>query len=305
MQSEIVKCEQKAIRLGIVGNVVMAISGWVAFNLSGSQALLLDGNMSFILFLTSIAALKISAIKNHRSDQFPFGLFVTEALYAFMKGLLLLGIIIAALTTNGSKILQFYSGELISPIKTGVIVYYAIAMVVICWGLSFYYHLQNRKIQMSSGLLKVDQKSSFIDGVLSASTGAILIVIGYVPQGSSFDFLLYIGDALLVIVLAVLMMGQPVRIIKQAFIELVGGKLQDQEQYLLIKKLIDKHFAEQDISISAFTVSKTGSSYLVVLAITQTMIAAQQPGELQLRKQAMKAELLDHFSFVDLEIVVD
>ncbi|WP_428772631.1 cation transporter [Vibrio sp.] len=304
MQNEIVRVEQGAIRLGIIANAVMAVSGWVAYHYSGSQALLLDGNMSFILFLTSIVALKISAIKSHRSEKFPFGLFVTEALYALMKGLLLLGVIIAALTGNGSKVIQYLSGEAIAPIKTGIIIYYALAMVAICFALAFSYHHKNKQIQMASGMLKVDQRSSMIDGILSAATGSILVVIGFVPVGSKFDFLLYIGDAILVIILALLMLGQPVKIIKQAFIELVGGKLQNQQQYQAIKQMVLAEYDQQGIALSDYSISKTGSSYLIILVVSQPVIAAESNRDWQERKQRLKQRLIDQFGFVDLEIVV-
>ncbi|NOR79333.1 MAG: cation transporter, partial [Methyloprofundus sp.] len=76
----------------------MAFSGWLAYYLSYSQALLLDGNFSFIIFLTTLVAIKISAIKSRRTKLFPFGQFVYEALYSLLKGVMIIGMLLAALT---------------------------------------------------------------------------------------------------------------------------------------------------------------------------------------------------------------
>ncbi|MEZ8101190.1 cation transporter [Vibrio bivalvicida] len=302
MKDKIAVTEKRALVLGIIANLIMAFSGWAAYNLSGSEALLLDGNMSFILFITAIVALKITQIKSLRNETYPFGLYVTEALYSFMKGLLLLGVVISAIVSNGSKIISYINGATLPIIKTSVIVYYAIAMVTICWGLSAFYYFQNKKIANSSSMLKVDQKSSLIDGVLSASTGAVLVVIGYVEAGSKFDFLLYIGDALLVLTLALLMIGQPIGIIREAFVELAGGKLQNEQQHQDISNLVTEHFAKQEIE--RLNISKTGSSYLVVIGVSLQQLQQQDKAVWHEQKAQLTKVLVSKYPFVDVEVVV-
>ena len=304
MKEKIIAIESQSIRVGIAANLVMALSGWGVYYLSGSQALLLDGNMSFILFLSSIVALKIATIKAVRSETFPFGLFVTEALYSLVKGLLLLGVIISAFTSNGGKILQYLAGEPIAMIKTGPILYYAVAMVAICWGLSAFYYTQNKKLQGNSSMLAVDQKASLIDGVLSASTGAVLVVIGYIQQGSSWDFLLYIGDALLVVVLAISMLGQPVRIIKEAFVELAGGKLQNDQQHQAIAERVNQTLTGNGLKAESLNISKTGSSYLVIVGLSLEALSIEQSGQVMSVKATLQGLLADDLTFVDVEMVL-
>ncbi|WP_299794665.1 cation transporter [uncultured Shewanella sp.] len=304
MKDRIGSVERQSISVGIVANLVMAISGWFTFYLSGSHALLLDGNMSFILFLSSIVALKISRIKTIRSDKFPFGLYVSEALYSLMKGLLLLGVIISALTSNGGKVLQYLEGEPLNMIKTGPIVYYAIAMVTICWGLSAFYRIQNSRIRMGSAMLKVDQKASFIDGVLSASTGAVLVVIGFITPGTALDFLLYIGDALLVLLLAIAMLNQPLGIIKGAFIELAGGKLQDKKQHQAIEGRVTRRLEQLGLTSQALNIGKTGSSYLVIISLSLLELAEHDSGAIMDMKESLTAELAEELTFVDVELVL-
>ncbi|UPQ88866.1 cation transporter [Vibrio sinaloensis] len=304
MQQTISKIEARAIKLGVVANLVMAFSGWAAFNLSGSQALLLDGNMSFILFLTTLVALKINQVKSLRTEQYPFGLYVTEAMYTLTKGLLLLGVVISAIVSNSSKVLDYFNGVAIATIKTDIIVYYAPAMVTICWGLSAFYYWQNKRIGNKSSLLSVDQKSSFIDGILSAATGAILIVIGYVEPNSRFDFLRYIGDALLVLILAVMIIGQPIAIIKNAFVELVGGKLRDKGQYQDIETTVKRYFVGDEQKLMRLNISKTGSNYLVVIGLSLADLQSQNIANWQVNKQKCLNELSSRYPFVDMEVTV-
>ncbi|MEZ9336739.1 cation transporter [Vibrio splendidus] len=304
MTKHIAHIEKRALIIGVIANLVMAISGWAAFNLSGSEALLLDGNMSFILFITTLVALKITEIKSNKSDIFPFGLYVAEALYSLMKGLLLLGVVISAISSNSSKVLSYWQGAEIEPIKTGVIVYYAIAMVVICWGLSFFYHRQNKRINHNSSMLKVDQKSSFIDGILSASTGVILVVIGFIEPTSTFSPLLYIGDSILVITLALMMITQPINIIKEAFVELAGGKLQDTESYQDIKSKVESKFDAQTHHITSLHISKTGSNYLVVIGLDLTKLNPNNQSTLINKKTQLHQELVSSYPFIDIEMIL-
>ena len=304
MKEKIIAIERQSIRIGILANLVMALSGWGVYYLSGSQALLLDGNMSFILFLSSIVALKIAEIKAVRSETFPFGLFVTEALYSLVKGLLLLGVIISAFTSNGGKILQYLAGEPIAMIKTGPIIYYAVAMVAICWGLSAFYYIQNKKLQGNSSMLAVDQKASLIDGVLSASTGAVLVVIGYIEQGSSWDFLLYIGDALLVVVLAISMLGQPIRIIREAFVELAGGKVQDDKKHQAIAQKVNQALTDIGLKAESLNISKTGSSYLVIVGLSLDALSNEQSRQVMVVKSSLQGSLASDLTFVDVEMVL-
>ncbi|MGF1753436.1 cation transporter [Vibrio makurazakiensis] len=304
MREQIAHIERRALIIGIIANLVMAISGWAAFNLSGSEALLLDGNMSFILFITTLVALKITKIKSKKSDTFPFGLYVAEALYSLMKGLLLLGVVVSAISSNGSKVLSYWQGAAIEPIKTGIIIYYAIAMVIICWGLSLFYYSQNKRINNNSSMLKVDQKSSFIDGILSASTGAILVVIGFIEPTSQFSPLLYIGDSILVITLALMMITQPINIMKEAFVELAGGKLQDNESYQDIKSRVESQLFASKHHITTLHISKTGSSYLVVIGLDLATLKPESQNTLINEKKQLQEKLECSYPFIDVEMTL-
>lgn len=221
--------------------------------------------MSFVLFLSSIVAFKIAKIKSEKSERFPFGLYASEALYSFMKGVLLIGILVSAFTTNIGRVLQYANGEPLNAIQTGPIVIYSTAMVSICFCLSWFYLLQNKRIKMASPLLKVDQKAAMIDGLLSGSTGLVLVIIGFIPEGTSLEFLHYIGDAILVCVLATFVIFQPISVLKEAFVELAAGRLRDKEKHATIESKAKEKLRKFGLEGKKINISKTGSSYLVLI----------------------------------------
>lgn len=304
MKDKIVKIERQSLTVGLCANLFMALSGWATFYLSGSEALLLDGNFSFILFLSSIAALKISAIKANRSNTFPFGLYVSEALYALLKGLLIGGVLLTALTGNVSKIAKYIQGEELSMLKTGPILIYSIAMVVICFSLSLFYHQQNKRTGNSSSMLETDKASSLVDGFMSAGTGAALVLIGYINPASSFNFLLYIGDAIMVLFLAMLMAKQPITIIREAFIELAGGRLQNVDAYQAIEGAITHTLSQKETTASNVFISKTGSSYLVILSFTAAEVDSKGIAVLAQIKQSLTNKLTQDYPHIDIEFVL-
>ena len=55
---EIDSVETKALRIGIFISLLMAIAGWITYYFSGSDAMLLDGNFSFISVFAGVVAIK-------------------------------------------------------------------------------------------------------------------------------------------------------------------------------------------------------------------------------------------------------
>jgi len=255
--------EKKALIVGAVINLVMAISGWIAFYLSNSEALLLDGNFSFIVFLSTIVAIKISSIKSVKNETFPFGLFIYEALYALLKGLMIIGMLLLAFTENVSKIVHFMAGGETGLLNSNVILVYSILMTLLCFILAAYYKHQNRKMGNISSILLAEYIAAILDGFMSAGIGIALVGITVLPPGSSLGFLNYIGDAILVIILCLLLGKEPFILVKNSFIELVGGTLQNAEEKEKIEQLLQTNFSVNNLLLKSH-ISKTGSSYLII-----------------------------------------
>ena len=255
--------EKQALILGAIINLIMAFSGWLAYYLSYSQALLLDGNFSFIIFLTTLVAIKISAIKSRRTKLFPFGQFVYEALYSLLKGVMIIGMLLAAITDNLAKIFHFINGGETNVLNTEVIMVYSIAMTILCFGMAIYYKYKNNKLNNASTLLRAEHSAAIIDGFMSFVTGVALVGISYLEPQGSLGFLNYIGDSILVILLCLLLGKSPAMLIRDSFIELAGGTLQNQVEKETIEGILIKHLPYKELLVDSY-ISKTGSSYLVV-----------------------------------------
>ena len=256
--------ETSALKIGVVVNLIMAIAGWIAYSVTGSEALFLDGNFSFISAITTVGAIIIIHKKHKRTAVFPYGRYFYESFFTLSKGILILGVIIAAVFQNAIKIIAYFEGQSLERLKTGPIIIYMVLMVFLCFGLAFLYQNKNKKINFQSSILAVETKASKIDGYMTIAVGLALVLTTFVPETSKFSFLLYIGDAIIVILMALLLLNTPFQVIKEGFIELGGGSLQNQEEKSQIEKII-LQFLPANLSMNNCHISKTGSSHLVLI----------------------------------------
>lgn len=295
--------ERRALVAGAIINSLMAISGWIAFYFSNSQAVLLDGNFSFIAFLITLVAIRISAIKANRTDIFPFGQFVYEALFGISKGIMIIGVLIMAFTANISRVFHYINGVPANALNTGVILIYTVFMVFLCASLALYCAHQNKKINNSSTILRAEYSGAIVDGFMSFATGIALYGIGYVNIEGTFGFLHFIGDALLVILLVLLLGKTPFILVRDSFIELVGGTLQNETEKDNIESILNTYLNHTDLLKDSY-ISKTGSSYLVVAYINVHALNDIGYEKLELIKKQISIKLNKSYQNVLLEIVL-
>ena len=276
MLSKTDQIEYSALKIGVLINLIMAIAGWVAYSLTGSEALLLDGNFSFISSVTTIGAIIIIYKKHKRTSVFPYGRYFYESFFTLSKGILILGLIIAALFQNVIKVLSFIDGEPMKKLETGPIIIYMALMIFLCFGLAFLYTFKNKKINFQSSILSVETKSLRIDGFMTIAVGIALVLSTFVPETSKLSFLLYIGDAIVVILMCLFLFKTPFDVIKEGFIELGGGSLQNQESVKEIETVIQS-LVPDGLQVKSFHISKTGSSHLVIVyaGSTKPMISME------------------------------
>ncbi|AOY78470.1 hypothetical protein BJL90_19645 [Clostridium formicaceticum] len=261
--------ENRALLIGAVANLIMAALAWFTYYLSNSGAILLDGNYSFIMFLGVIVALKIVTVKVRRTKTFPLGQFFYESLYGFIKGLMILGVLIMSLSTAIARIVMYFTGstDSIPMLIPDPILYYALVCSIICYSVSFFYYQQNRSIGNSSILLKTEQKATFVDGTLSLGIAAGIFFLTTGGAGSKFGFIPYLADSFFVLILVSILIKEPLAIIRESVIELAGGTLQDKEKREAFERAVylnmPKTFNIEDIFIS-----KNGSKYIVLIYIS-------------------------------------
>jgi predicted Co/Zn/Cd cation transporter (cation efflux family) len=64
--------ENKALRVGVIVNLIMTFAGWITFYFSNSEAILLDGNFYLISAIATIIAIIISNNKHQRTILFTY-----------------------------------------------------------------------------------------------------------------------------------------------------------------------------------------------------------------------------------------
>lgn len=302
MKAKIERMEKLALIVGVIMNMFMAFSGWLTYYLTNSEAMLLDGNFSFISSMACLVALIISKKKHIRTKLFPFGNYMHEAFFVLFKGILILGVILAACFQNITKVIKYLSGEDVGHIEVGPILIYTIAMMVICFALAYFYTQKNKAINNSSSLLTVEAKSSMIDGFLSMAVGAALLLISLIPVDSAFGFMHSLGDAIIVLTLCGFLIKTPLGVIRGAVIELGGGVLQDKEELASIENVVRKSLLKEYILDNNY-ISKMGSSYVVVAYIS-TKNKEVLVDDIIKMKNSMYSSLIEFLPVVELELVI-
>ena len=295
--------EKQALMFATAVNFIMAIAGWLAFYLSNSQAVLLDGNFSFIAALTTLAAIRISSIKDQRTEVFPFGQFAYEALFSLLKGIMIIGTLLMALTSNITKLFHYIAGTPSETLNTSVIIFYAFIMVFLCASLAFYCNYQNKKINNSSTILRAEYSAAKIDGFMSLAIGIALFGIRFLDIEGTFGFLHFIGDALLVIILVFFLGKEPFVLVCNSFIELAGGTLQNQEEKKSIETILKSHFDHTNLFKDSY-IFKTGSSYLIVVYVNAKALNEVPYENLKQIKQRIVKKLDENYPNTILEIVL-
>jgi divalent metal cation (Fe/Co/Zn/Cd) transporter len=263
------KTESRALLTGAAANIFMAAIAWLTFYYSNSEAILLDGNYSFIMFLGVLVAMKIVAVKANKTKTFPLGKFFYEALYGFIKGLMILGVLIMSVATAIIRIVMYFTGssENIPMLIPEPILYYALTCAVICYCVSFFYYQQNRSIGNMSILLKTEQKATFVDGTLSLGIGLGVFFLSRGGGGFGGGFIPYLADSFFVLILASMLIKEPLTIIRESVIELAGGTLQDKEKREAFETAIHSNMPEK-IKVEDIFISKNGSRYIVLIYIS-------------------------------------
>ena len=295
-----IQTERKALFAGAFVYLTMGICGWIAYYLSNSDALLLDGNYNLVNGIASFVGYYVVKIRSTRTHTFPFGQFIYEALYSLVKGILVLGILVAALWENSVKIIDYFAKGEVHEINPTPIALYTVAMVLLSFGLAYFYKTQNRKINNESSMLKTDATTATIDGLLSGFAGGGLLLFLFIgSKVESLAFLQSIGDSIIVLCFVLFALKEPFHIIRANFLELAGGRLQSKTQHEEITRILEEGVGDQ-LEVADTYISKTGSMYLVVAYVQGSVVTTdylrERRGELMQKLQAL-------FSNVNVELI--
>ncbi|MBP0030414.1 cation diffusion facilitator family transporter [Roseofilum sp. Guam] len=207
--------EERAIKLGMIGTLGMAILGLGFSILTQSEAILLDGLFSLINLMVTFASLRVSRLIRRPDDpSYPFGYAIFEPIFNLGKGLLMLVICIFALVSAISAIVD--GGY---PVSTGIALWYALIAATGCMAIA----VIQRKLAQKSGspLLEIDAQSWFIDALLSGAVALAFIIVIFVQTTPLAPFTPY-ADPALVIILVLAAGSMPMGIIKSNWYQVLG-----------------------------------------------------------------------------------
>lgn len=207
--------ERGALLLSATTALAMAALGVVFAVVTGSRVILLDAVFNLVYFGVAVATLRIARIASQPdTPEFPFGYAYFESLVNAGKGLVILGISAIALVDSVLAVLAGGTEVAAAP---------AIAYAAVATGLCGATALALRRARgtLASPLVDADVDNWLLNAVISAAVLAgFCLAVGLRAAGWE-QAALYV-DPVLVFTLVLLFLGVPVRIARQAILELLN-----------------------------------------------------------------------------------
>lgn len=295
------KVEQRAFMVGLAMNLLMGSLGFFVYYLTQIQALFVDTYFTIMTLISGIAAIMISRFSVKTNKRFPQGHFMFEPMYAAFKSSMTLILLTTSTIQVSQKAYQYFvyhKGELLDLTP---IIPYEIVMVILCLTISLFYSRQNSKIGGASTMLSAESKSTRIDSIMCGGIGLAAFLVLLIPKNSSLGFLLYTGDFFVTVLLVLFSITTPVKVLKNAFIEICGGRLIDEKIQNEFEVCLAKHLG-RDIKMNECHIYKTGMYFSIKVMIDDTSEKINA-ALLRDKKSRILEELQTYYEFVHLEFV--
>jgi predicted Co/Zn/Cd cation transporter (cation efflux family) len=183
--------------------------------ITGADVILLDGLFNLTYFATGLFTLKVARLlEQPQDDEFPYGYASLEPRVNILKGLLVLGVSVAALF---AAIAALAAGG--RPIAAGAAVIYGAIATSAGWLL--FLILRHLAKRAGSPLLDLDVANWLVNATISS---AVLVAFAAVVaiRGTPLAFLSPYVDPVMVIVLVLVTIWIPARFAWQALMELLN-----------------------------------------------------------------------------------
>ncbi|NEG90318.1 cation transporter [Bifidobacterium aerophilum] len=297
------RIERKALIVGIVVNVLQVAAGMAVFFMTGLKAMFLDFSFTAISVLSGIVAVYLSSRTVRTTERFPNGLFALEPIYAICKAIFTLSLLLFSLVDVSRVAYDYFVLGQGERIETGPVVIYEIVTVLVCFGLYAYYRRENRAIRNSSTMLTAECKSTLVDGAMSFGIGVVAVVLLFLPAGGPFDFLHFTGDFFITVALVACTIKEPFGVLRDAFIELVGGVHDDDETNAFVETAAQRHLPA-NTEYEQTLIFKTGMNYTVDVYLSGTGETIDV-ADLVECKRSLEKELTRRLHIVDVDFVFD
>lgn len=291
--------ETKAMSYILWAYVLMAAVGIGAFAFSNSEAVLIDGVFNFISALSMIIGIKISKLVAKKpTKSLPFGFAMYETLYTLFKGLMIYGVLVLAGVSNIIKIYDYIAIGSVEQVKGGSIIYYSIAMVIICSFVYLYLASQCKKTKNQSIMLQTEKIAVFQNAIISGAIGVVFLLIGFL-KNSFLAPIVPIADSIIVLVLCLFLFSDPIKILKNAFNELIIKDIHHEMREKVTQMIIP--ILPNDYSLNHISINRLGRTYYFMILINP-LKANLSLDEIENIQKSIKNIVISEapFSFIDV-----
>lgn len=235
--------ERKSLIVSSIVNSIITGAGIWVFAATQIQALFLDAFFSLVALVSTIMAIVISTVSKKKTKSYPGGIYFLEPLYAIMKSLLTLSLLVISVIGTSTTAYEYFAHGKGTPMNINPVLPYTICMVVLCFGLGFFNRAQNKKINNISTILTAESKSNFIDGLQSFGVGVAIVFLRLFDINGSFGFLHFTGDFFITVILVLMSLKEPLKILIISFKELSGGITNNKEIQNNVNKIVSTCFS--------------------------------------------------------------
>jgi cation diffusion facilitator family transporter len=253
--------EQKTIKYTIVINLLGAIvCFWIGLK-NNSSAIMFDTAYCFMLTFGYFILLNLSKKKIHQPTlQFPLGFQKIQSMIAIFQAFLIL---LACLFAAYNSINQFIKHEYVENFLEIIIFQFIFLLVCIV----MYLYVKASHSEEPSKVLEILALNWVIDIVQSAGLVMSFVIAWLIDQTSYAYFSKYI-DPMVLIVLVIFIIPEPIRIIREGFIELLDGNINTsvtETIQLNIIQIMDINFP--DVEIEKIRIRYLGQQMFVSLIL--------------------------------------
>lgn len=295
--------ERKALGVGIIINILMVVAGAIVFFMTGLKAMFLDTTFTVISVVSGLVATYLSSRTVRTTERFPNGMFALEPIYAICKAIFTLSLLVFSFLDVAQVAWDYFVLGVGERASFGPVVIYQILTVATCFGLLMYYRRQNARIGDSSMMLRAEAQSTLVDGMISFGIGLAAVVLVLLPAGGPLDFLHYTGDFFITTVIVILAIKEPVEVLRDAFVELVGGVHDDDETNTFVEQAAQRHLPA-NTEYEKTMIFKTGMNYTVDVYLAGTGESIDV-ADLVECKRSLERELKRRLHIVDVDLVFD
>ena len=295
--------ERKALGVGIIINILMVVAGAIVFFMTGLKAMFLDTTFTVISVVSGLVATYLSSRTVRTTERFPNGMFALEPIYAICKAIFTLSLLVFSFLDVAQVAWDYFVLGVGERASFGPVVIYQILTVATCFGLLMYYRRQNARIGDSSMMLRAEAQSTLVDGMISFGIGLAAVVLVLLPAGGPLDFLHYTGDFFITTVIVILAVKEPVEVLRDAFVELVGGVHDDEETNTFVEQAAQRHLPA-NTEYEKTMIFKTGMNYTVDVYLAGTGESIDV-ADLVECKRSLERELKHRLHIVDVDLVFD